>query len=58
MYKIRLHRQILYQFVTRSLKTMSLNPRKSGEFIVKNAKHLSIDVNGIQKLVKEASVIT
>lgn len=32
---------------------MSLNPKESGEFIVKNAKHLSIDANGIQNLVKE-----
>ncbi|KAJ6643314.1 Queuosine salvage protein [Pseudolycoriella hygida] len=32
---------------------MSMNPRESGEFIVKNAKHLAIDVNGIQNLVKE-----
>ncbi|KAG4073666.1 hypothetical protein HA402_000890 [Bradysia odoriphaga] len=32
---------------------MTLNPRASGEFIVKHAKHLSIDPNGIQNLVEK-----
>lgn len=36
---------------------MSLNPKESGEFIVKNAKYLSIDDNGIRNLLKEVRVI-
>lgn len=36
---------------------MTLNPRESGEFIVKHAKHLSIDPNGIQNLVEKVRII-
>lgn len=35
---------------------MSLSPRESGEYIVKNAQHLTVDRKGIQNLVKEVRV--
>lgn len=43
---------------SKSTEIMPLNPRESGEYIVKNAKHLSIDTNGVQRLVQEVGVVS
>lgn len=35
---------------------MALNPRESGEFIVKNAKHLTVVESGIKNVADQVSI--